>query len=484
MPLISGRFFLLLISALGVYYAVPKRARWAVLLGVSLLFCASAGGFALAYILTVSLSSYLFALLLQKGAKEGSRLVFISSFYVSVILILSAWAAVKLMARHGSLVMPLGVSFYSLRIISYLIDVKRGKSGAEKSFFKLLLFVSWFPCLIQGPVAEYRDINEPLFSGRGARGDELLSGVIRLFFGIFKKVVIANTLREPLLLIAERSYSGGYVLFLLVLYSAETYCDFSGGIDMALGISGMFGVTLPENFDRPFSSLTLREFWNRWHITLGLWLERYVFYPVSLSRPAQRLSRSARRRLGVKLGRKVPVYFATMLTWLLTGLWHGARANFIAWGLINGILVIISQECTPIFERMSARYPLIFESGAVIFLRRVWVFFVIGTVRLLDVYRSVPRTAQMLASVFYDLDGYAGMFSGGLFDIISPERLLAVLLALALVFFVSERRIRSLDAAKGPIKAAVCVFLLAFLSITLGSYGTGFDAGEFIYSRF
>lgn len=485
MQLISLDFFLLFATTLLLYNALPQRTRWIVLLLSSLAFYVGAGPFALAYILIVSLSSFLLALFLQ-GRKEGGKFAVSLPLYIGVLFIVGAWVALKLLSDKGELILPLGISFYSLRVISYLLDVKRKRVAAERHFFSYLLFVCYFPVVLQGPIVRYKDISPALYSGRRAGGEESLAGLILMLWGIFKKLVVANTLATPLWEIAANSeeYRGGYVLILICLYSAEIYCDFSGGIDIVRGASGMLGIPLPRNFDRPFASTTLREFWNRWHISLGEWFEHYVFYPLSLSRPMQRLSKKARARLGSRRGRKIPLYAATMTTWLMTGLWHGFRWNFIAWGLINGGLVLLSLELSPVFERFHARHPRLAPKKSFrVALARLRVFLIIGAVRLLDLYGSVGLTFKMLATPFYDLASYRGLV-GGMLSLISAPRLCALALALVAVFLVGHRDIKAENIAKSPARAAAAVFGLAFFSLTLGGYGMGYSAGDFIYSRF
>ncbi len=466
-----SRLFLYLPAMLLLYRLIPREKRYILLCAVSLIFYLAFGLLSLLYVLAAALAAYAFS-----RKRELCR--------IGVFSLILLWLSSRYLYESLDTLRIIGISFYSLRVISYLVEVRRGRIDRERDFLKLLLFVSYFPLALQGPVAEHGEISKRLYGGKLASGGESLSALIRILYGLFKKTVIADALAQPLSLVTEERRGGAYVLFLLVFYSARIYCDFSGGIDIMLGISRLFGIELPENFDRPFCSLSLREFWNRWHITLGEWFERYVFYPLSLSMPMQRLSRHVRSRLGNKRGRKLPMYFATLCTWLLTGLWHGARANFIAWGLTNGILVIVSSELSRSGERISARYPRAERSRTLTALRRTRVFFVIGAVRLLDVYGSVGLTFSRLVSIFSDVASYRTAFSGGLLEIMPLWRLFAVLGALFAVFLVSSLGIKSNDAAKKPFFSAAAVFSLAFCILVFGVYGRGFDGGEFIYSRY
>ena len=484
MQLISLEFFLFFALTLFLYNIAPRGARWVILLLASLAFYLLAGIFAFIYILVMSLSSFVLALFMQGRQQEGSG--FSLALYIGVLLLLTGWIILKLLAPSGSVVLPLGISFYSLRIISYLVDVKRKRIAAERNFLKYLLFVSYFPLILQGPVARYSEISGRLFSGESATVEGSAAGLLLFMWGVFKKSVIANTLASPIAKIVGggEKYPGAYVLFLICFYTAEIYCDFSGGIDVIRGASLMLGIELPRNFDRPFSSLSLREFWNRWHISLGEWFEKYVFFPLSLSRPMQRLSRRARARFGSKKGRKIPLYIATMATWLLTGLWHGIRSNFIAWGLINGGLILLSQELAPHLAEFHARYPRIRNK------KRLWsalnkmrVFFIIGATRLLDLYGSVGLTFRMLGSIFVNPNSPARLFSE--LPTIIPTRALAVVLcALGVVYVVGKLNLKADSIAKNPIRCAAAIFSLALLSLVFGTYGIGFDAGDFIYSRF
>ena len=481
MQLISLEFFALLALSVFCYNLAPARHRWIVLLAASLAFYLYAGVFASIFIIVISLSSYAIALLSGRQKEGGVSLC----LYIGVLVVVSAWLTVKILHAYGGGVLPLGVSFYSLRIISYLIDVKHGRVKAERRFPRFLLFVTYFPVILQGPVVRWGEVSDFLFSGRRATAEEGMSGLILIFWGIFKKIVVANRLLAPRREIVSGGYSGAYLLFLILIYTAEIYCDFSGGIDIIRGASHLFGIPLKKNFDRPFSSVTLREFWNRWHISLGEWFESYVFYPLSLSRPMQRLSRSARARIGSARGRKIPLYIATLTTWLLTGLWHGTGLNFILWGLINGALVLLSLETAPLFTRLYSAHPELRREGVIhTAVARARVLLTVGALRLFDLYATPSEVISRLGTPLYDIESYAHLFSGGIVSLIPIGELLAVALSLLLIFAVSERQITAGKIAKRPVAACATVAALLLASLLFGRYGRGFEAGDFIYSRF
>ena len=482
MTLLSLEFFLFLIVSAVLYYASPEKARVYVLAVASAVFYLFLGVISFACIISVTVSTFFLALRIEKCKKVG-----VSGYLVlGVSMLLAVWLGMRTASGIYGFVAPIGISFYILRIISYLVDVKRGSVSAERNFLKYLLFISFFPLVFLGPVARYKDCKATLLKPNYATWGSISGGILRILFGVFKKVVVADALAVPVrkIVSAPETYFGAYVLILIVLYSIEIYFDFSGGIDIALGAANVFGVSLPENFNKPFSSKSLAEFWNRWHITLGEWFEHYVFYPLSLSKPMQRLSRYLRKRLGVGIGKRVPLYLATLATWCLTGLWHGGAEHYLAWGLTNGILVLISSESSKILNSLGDKHPRIGRAREKIsFLAPVRVFFVIGAVRLLDIYRSTPLMFRMLASVMTRPESYLGV-AVKLNDILHFSSMLPIMLGVAISFVVSKLGVNSKKISERPYVFALCSVTLLTASLLFGSYGYGYHASDFIYSQF
>lgn len=238
------------------------------------------------------------------------------------------------MERTGSfsvykdIVLPIGISFYTFQAISYVVDVYRKKVPVQKSIFNFALYVSFFPQLIAGPIVQYGDINEQL-AERHESVPLFSQGITRFVFGLAKKVIIANTMGE----IADKIWDGGvdgigaYVAWLgAICYTLQIYYDFSGYSDMAIGLGKMFGFEFKENFNYPYISLSVQEFWRRWHISLSSWFRDYVYIPLGGSR--------------VGKGR---LYANIFIVFLLTGIWHGANFTYLTWGLGYAILLIIER---------------------------------------------------------------------------------------------------------------------------------------------
>ena len=229
--------------------------------------------------------------------------------------------------RLPKLLLPAGISFYSFQLLAYSIDLHRGRIRAERSFARFLLYVSFFPQLLQGPILRYSD-TAPFLGRREITKDDVLYGVRRFLLGLGKKVLLADQVAVVAAAIyAHPALSGTGALWLAALcYTLQIYFDFSGYSDMAVGLGRLFGFKLPENFDHPYAALSITDFWRRWHITLSMWFRDYVYIPLG----GNRVSRG---RFALNL----------LTVWALTGLWHGASWNFVLWGLYYGVLLLVEK---------------------------------------------------------------------------------------------------------------------------------------------
>lgn len=199
--------------------------------------------------------------------------------------------------------LPLGISFFTFQSVSYAIDVYQGKYECEKNIFKMGLFVSFFPQLLQGPIGRYDRLGKQLYSGHSFNLKNVEYGLQRIGWGLFKKVVIADRAAVLVLNVFNNyeAYSGFHYIMAVLMYSVDLYMDFSGGIDIVIGAAQMFGITMDENFRQPYFSKSIGEFWRRWHITLGTWMKDYIFYPMSLSKKMNKFGKWERSTLAIHL---------------------------------------------------------------------------------------------------------------------------------------------------------------------------------------
>lgn len=533
MSFTSFKFLLFLVITVILYYIVPKKHQWKVLLAASYIFYFFCGKWYLPYIMLTTATSYFAAVAMKKNLegeknyidahrdrmskddrkaykadeKKKRRIILISALILnfgilgvlkytgfmisninSVIHIFSPDTSLGI----PSLILPLGISFYTFQTMGYLIDVYREKTCAEGNIFRFALFVSFFPQLLQGPISRHSTLSEQLYCGHSASWDNISSGALRIAYGYFKKLIIADTVMIAINTIigGPDTYRGAYVFILIIAYSAQIYADFTGGIDVTLGIAEALGIRLAENFDHPFASVSTKEYWNRWHITMGSWFTDYIFYPLSISKPMQKLSKVSRAKLGNAIGKRVPVYTATIATWFLTGLWHGASWNFIVWGLMNCLIILISQELTPLYAKFHNKFPRLKDNHAYIFFCRTRTFLLMGTVRILDCYRDVPATFKNVGSMFTMPGTWKDMLTGGILKLgLDIKDILLILCAVAVVCIVSRYQrsegvsLRHRISKSPAITCAVICALITVIAV-FGAYGLGFDSSQFIYTQF
>lgn len=233
--------------------------------------------------------------------------------------------------------LPVGISFYTFQAMSYIIDVYRGSSRAQRRLVPFAVYITMFPQLIAGPIVRYEDIERQL-TVRRFSGKDFSAGIIIFVKGLAKKVILANTigaLHTQILGITDRSAVVAWIG--AIAYTLQIFNDFSGYSDMAIGLGKMLGFTFPKNFYRPYASLSITEFWRRWHISLGTWFKEYLYIPLGGNRKG-----SFRQIINL------------LIVWMLTGLWHGAAWNFVAWGLYYGVLLILEKF---VFRKIQDRLP-------------------------------------------------------------------------------------------------------------------------------
>lgn len=224
--------------------------------------------------------------------------------------------------------LPIGISFFTFQALSYVIDVYRGECSVQKNIISLALYISFFPQLIAGPIVKYRDVNEQI-TDRVITVEKLAEGIRRFIYGLAKKVLISNVLAQSadmIFALEMQEITGGLAWMAALLYTFQIYYDFSGYSDMAIGLGRMFGFEFNENFNYPYMSLSIREFWRRWHISLSTWFREYVYIPLGGNRKGT-----------------VRTYINLGIVFSLTGIWHGASYNFILWGLYHGFFSVLER---------------------------------------------------------------------------------------------------------------------------------------------
>ncbi len=545
MSLVSYEFAAFCIALLVVYYLVPGRHQWLILLAASCLFYACGGPVYLLYPLVTTVTTWFLAgrigritekskayIKEQNMDREAKKaynrqikkrqrrlmvlgLVFnfgilavlkYTNFVLANVETLFHMAGMEGEMEYADWLLPLGISYYTFQSMGYLIDVYHRKYEPERSPARLALFVSYFPQMTAGPISRFDRLKEELFSEHPFSAAQLKLGAERILWGYFKKLVIADRIGPAASVItaSPELYGGPYVLFGMVGHVVELYADFSGGIDIVLGVSQMFGIRLPENFERPFFSKNLAEFWRRWHMSLMQWFREYIFYPVSTSHASRRLSGFCGRVFGKGAANRAPVYLASVTVWLVTGIWHGASWEFVLWGLANCAVLLASQELSGVYRACRKRFAFMNRPGYRYF-EAVRTFFVFCILQMFAYY-PFPLVFVMMGSMLTGgligpaiaADGAAAVGSvagsGGFFGTLcGPIGLstadLAVLgfaCALMLAVEICGRSVNVREKiGKKPVLIQYLLFFGLFLLVlTTGVYGYGYDVSQFIYNRF
>ncbi len=315
-----------------LYLIVPNKFKNVVLLLASIVFYFFGEGLYLLLILLEIVVAYIGATLIEKSHSKNTLIIFISFhlgllglFKYSNFFIENINSIFRSNFNLLSLTLPLGISFYTFQIISYLVDVYRKECRTQKNIFKFILYVSLFPQLVAGPIVRYSDISKEI-DGRKIGFEDFSYGVRRFILGLAKKVLIANMLGEVVNAFGVVDKSVMFYWLFAISYMLQLYFDFSAYSDMAIGLGRMFGFHFLENFNYPYIAQSITEFWRRWHISLSSWFRDYVYIPLGGSRCGKK-----------KLVRNI------LIIWMLTGFWHGASWNFIIWGLLFGVLLTIEK---------------------------------------------------------------------------------------------------------------------------------------------
>lgn len=523
----SYTFIAFMAVVLLLYYLVPKKWQWPLLLVSSYFFYWCADPMYLLFIGVTTVSTYFISRWLEKVntqqktylkehkaelSKDEKKayknkmkqkkwrilllcLIFnlgilsVTKYTNFVITNINSFLSGESQLSLVNMIVPMGISFYTFQTMGYIIDVYRDKQSVEKNIFKLALFVSFFPQLVQGPISRFGDLSKTLYEPHKFDGKTFSYGLMRILWGYFKKMVVADRLITGVTaLIGSTEYTGTYVFVAMLFYAFQLYCDFTGGIDITIGIAQAMGIKLAENFNLPYFSRNIKEYWNRWHITMGTWFTDYIFYPISVCKPMLKLSKWSREHLGQAVGKRVTVYLSSFAVWLTTGIWHGAAWNFIVWGLANWVVIMVSQELEPLYEKFHNKFHFKGKSWYTVF-EVIRTILLMSAIRMFDCYRDVPLTFKMVGSMFTRFNVNV-LWDGSLLQLGlsgADYILLAVCLLIVLgvsLFKVKFGSVRDQLYAKPRVLFYGVMVVLFVAIIIFGAYGIGFDSSQFIYNQF
>lgn len=523
--------FLFLPAVLLSYHLVPRKKRWLLLLLAGYFFFWTISGKLVLYLIGTTFFTHYIGLwleLLKTGCREkldqekdreknwkkkikaeyrkkekmvlalgvcvllaGLGCLKYYNFFAKNLNLLLEHAGQKSFFEIKNLLLPIGISFYTLQAIGYMADVYWEKIPAQRHLGKVALFLGFFPQIMEGPISMYGQTGETLWKGEDLRGENLSAGCGRILWGLFKKMIVADRLYVLVKAVFEnyQDYNGSIVAFAAIAYTLQLYMEFSGAMDIVIGSGRLFGITLPENFCRPFAAENAAQFWRRWHITLGAWLKTYVFYPVSVSRLVKKWNRFGKKYLGKYLTRLGVTALCLFPVWLGNGLWHGASWNYIFYGMYYFVILLAGAALEPVRDRVIRIFhinekALYWKIPSIL---KTWVIIFVG--ELFFRANGLKAGMTMFFSIFRDFS-LSSLWDGTFlnFGLDAGDYLVIFtgLLIAAAAGIIKERNLlkgKGLQDMATPLRWAVYYGLILSVLI-LGAYGVGYQQVDLIYAGF
>lgn len=516
MSLISLEFFAFFFAVAVIYYLLPGKLQWGWLFISGLFFYYKGASWQqmlifLAYIL-INWAATLFMDENAPHRKTAFKAAIVldvlllaifkyMDFFVQIILSIIrlfnpefASEKLNLLVYYCGKYAPVRISYFALIIMGYLIDVYWGKVEVQKNPGKVLLFSSYFPQMTSGPIVQYEMMQNELWGEKHHFNyDSFVMGLERILWGIFKKMVVSERCSFVVNTIYEnyQLYAGFYIPFAAAMFALQLYTDFSGLMDIVLGVSQCLNINLPENFNTPFYSVDLSEFWRRWHITLGAFLRDYVLYPIERSTPWRKLRKFCKNKFGKGYEKKfnLPVYLALFISWFLIGLWHGGGWNYIfGVGLYMWAVIVIGELLSPIFSWFTKILRINTECFSWKLFQRVrtFIFFIFG----LSFFRaeSLRDGFAMWKSAFSLCNPWI-FFDYSLYKLgLTKDEWLILLIGLIILAIVSilqqSGSVREKLHRQNFVFRLLLFVVIVVMIINWGCYGADFVAEDFIYGRF
>ncbi len=486
-------FFPLVTAA---YFLLPRRARWVWLLAASYYFYMCWNVKYALLIVMSTLTTYAGGLLIHRAAalpNEKRRLrrkrlwVFLSfavnllilfffkyfNFFLDNLSAVFSMAGIAFKRPAFDVVLPVGISFYTFQALSYTVDVYRGEVEPERNPFRYALFVSFFPQLVAGPIERSKNLLGQLYDCPGFDPDRVRNGLLLMLWGMFEKIVVADRLAILVDYVYDNyaDLPGAAVALATVFFAFQIYCDFSGYSHIAIGAAQVMGFTLMENFRRPYLAKSAAEFWRRWHISLSTWFRDYLYIPLGGNRRG-----------------KARKYLNTMITFLASGLWHGANWSFVVWGGLNGAYQVAGEMLIPVRERACRALRINREHPFWRFVRTAFTFCLVDFAWLFFRAPSFSAARQMLIHMLTQPHPFVLM--GQIFALkLDKLNLLAALAGIAVLLCADllQERCGSLRPyiTRRTLPVRWAIYLAGILTVLIfGIYGPGYDARAFAYFQF
>lgn len=529
MTITSIAFLIFLLALFVLFYICPVRYRWLILLVGSIYFYVSAGAMKfMPFILYTSAVVWFCSRAIgklyeqqevklsqegldrkeKKQIKEQYKqkakrylllalvlcigflcIVKFGKYFVEYANQIAAWRGSGRTFSAEWIIFPLGVSYYTFSTVGYLLDVYWKRYDYEKNFLRFFLYAIYFPHIMQGPISRYNLLGQELKKELRFDGERIISGVQLMLWGFFKKMVIADRLNIFVSAVFDGSERSGSIFLIGMIFDAfQIYTDFSGYTDVVRGVSQIFGVELEKNFNHPFFSKTVPEYWRRWHMTLGGWFKDYVYYPCTISGFMKNLNKKTKKSMSERGSRFVTVVIPVFVTWVLTGLWHGTGKTYVCWGLYYSTLITISVAFHPEFEKLNQTLKINTDSKAFQVFRMVRTFFCFMGGRLFTTPGGLRKTLMVVKNMLFNFNPSA-LFNGRLLEFeLTKADFLLIFICFFVLWCVSMMQehfsIRKKLAQQHIFIRWAVIYAAIFSIIILGIYGAGYDATAFIYTQY
>lgn len=530
MSIISFYFIVFLLVTLLAYFIVPKKYQWVVLLIMSCVFYLSYGLMGGLFVVCTATSIFFAAKRIQKIAdaqteyikankatltkeeksdlknknKRRKKKVLIwvlvlnfgllcffkyCHFVIAQINLLSGLFCGPEINDTLSIIMPLGISFYTFQSTGYLLDVYWEYYKAEKNYPKFLLFVSFFPQMTQGPISSYETLSKELFAEHSFDYKNYSWGIQRMLWGFYKKMAIANVAAPMVqnLFNNYRDYSGVSTFIGMFLYSIQIYADFSGYMDIMCGFCEILGIRLTENFLRPYFSKSVAEYWRRWHISLGDWFKKYVYFAIGMSNWSRNLAKKLKDKRGKTLSNNIPATIALVVVWTLTGLWHGASWAYISWGFVNGLFIIFSLWMDPVYDKVKTALKIKEGKFAWRAFQTIRTFILVTFIKVLPEVGTLSDGIGLWRHVFSSKKLPNGLWE--LFIFSDDKKsikilILGVVLMLGASLIQRKKSIRQWIEERFPYAIRIFIFVALFVLIIRYGAPASSNMEGFLYGQF
>ena len=482
MEYITFNFYLFLAGVVLLYYMLPLKFRWFSLFAGSIAFywCLAQNSKRKFFALFVaSFLCWTLALLMEKRPKFRKCCLFIALLGIAIpLLIIKESPFVSAVITHKAMpnwfIVPVGLSFFSLQLIAYVVDVYNKKIEPERNCFHFLLFTSFFPQIIQGPIPRYEQLAPQLIEGHRFNERIFVKGFMLIVWGFFLKLCIADKSGIIVNTVFNNypTYKGMYVLIAGILYSFQLYTDFLACTTLAQGIAGLFGIEIINNFEQPYFSMSIKDFWRRWHISLSTWLRDYIYIPLGGNRKG-----------------KARKYLNLIITFGVSGVWHGPGYKFVFWGFMHAFYQIMGELLMPVKQFIDEKAHLNTHSTFKAICKTIYTFFMVMFTWIIFRADYLRTGLSMIKSIFTVHNPWIltddSLFELGLdwkevmILIICLIILLVVSLAQAQGVMIREKILECNLLTRWVIYIGAILFVLVF-----GTYGYGFDPQAFIYGGF